>query len=333
MPQSDKTVIAGDIGGTSARLACYRGQVGAYTVVAEQTYPSSAYPSLSAILRDFTTQQAITTIDRTCLGVAGTVRNGEVHAPNLPWGIAAKTIASDLNLPIVTLINDLAANVHGIAMLDHRDIQTLNPGTPERNGTIAVISAGTGLGEAIAYWDGANYRPLPTEGGHADFAPRTRLEAELLFALQAEYGRVSYERVISGPGLRRVYGFLRDRNQQRETATVAEMLTEHDPSAIIAQAALTGACPLCSAALELFISCYGAEAGNLALRSLAFGGVYIGGGIAPKIIAKLTEATFMAAFTDKGRLSQLMGSIPVHVIMNERTALLGAARCAFLLPA
>jgi glucokinase len=239
-------------------------------------------------------------------------------------------LALILDLPAVELINDLEANAYGITLLAPDDLVVLNPGTPDPTGTIAVVSSGTGLGEALAYWDGTAYRPLPSEGGHADFAPRNDLEAELLLYLRAEHGRVSTERVVSGPGLRNIYRFLRDGRRLPESTAVAEAMRREDPSAVITRAALAGECPLCGQSLDLFVSLYGAEAGNVALRYLSTGGVYLGGGIAPKIIERLLGPLFMQAFTATGRISPLLEKIPVQVILNDRTALLGAGRCALL---
>jgi len=322
-------ILAGDIGGTSARLACFAVEGGALTTLAEQWYASREYGSLTTIVRAFVEQHQAAA-DRACFGVAGMVRDGRVRTANLPWSIDAAEMAVALGLPAVTLINDLEANAYGIDLLTPDDLAVLNAGVPHPTGTIAVVSAGTGLGEALAYWDGSAHRPLPSEGGHADFAPRNELEAQLLLFLREEHGRVSYERIVSGPGLRNLYRFLRDVRQIPETPEVAEAMRQGDPSAAISRAALDGSCPLCNEALDLFISLYGAEAGNVALRYLATGGIYIGGGIAPKIIDRLRGPGFMLAFTTKGRLSTMLETIPVRVILNPRTALLGAGRCAML---
>ena len=233
-----------------------------------------------------------------------------------------------LGLPAVQLINDLAANAYGIDILNDEDFAVLNQGQVVSDGTIAVVSAGTGLGEAYAYWDGSCHRPLPSEGGHADFAPRTKIETELLLYLQAEYGRVSYERVVSGPGLYNIYRFFRDVQHIPETDAVINSMHFVDPPIAIVNAAMTNSCDLCCRVLDFFISIYGAEAGNAALRFLATGGVYIGGGIAPHIVNKLRGADFMDAFLTKGRLSNVLKSIPVKVILNDRSALIGAGRCA-----
>jgi glucokinase len=325
-------VLAGDIGGTTTRLAYFRDAGNGLETVAAEHYASREHGSLAAIVQAFVAEHGRAT-ERVCFGIAGPVCEGRVLTPNLPWLVDAGELAGLLGMARVALINDLEANAYGIPLLGEADFAVLNPGRPDPAGPIAVISAGTGLGESMAVWDGSAHRPLPTEGGHADFAPRNELETELLLYLRAEFGRVSYERVLSGPGLRNIYRFLRDsRNLPENPAVVAEM-SQGDAAAAITRAAMAGSCPLCSQALDLFVSLYGAEAGNLALRTLATGGVYIGGGIAPKIIDRLQGPAFMLAFTAKGRLSPLLETIPVRVILNDRTALLGAARCALLNPA
>ena len=320
-------ILAGDIGGTSTRLAYFDTTGGALDPVAEKRFPSRESGSLEEIVGRFAAEQGLTA-ERACFGIAGPIRNGRVRTPNLPWSIDAAVLSRALGLPSVRLLNDLEANAYGIALLGPDDLVVLNPGVPDPTGTIAVISAGTGLGEALAYWDGTSHRPLSSEGGHADFAPRNELETELLLFLRAEHGRVSTERVVSGPGLCNIYRFLRDVRHIPESPAVAEAMRTEDPAAAISGAALTGECPLCSQALDLFVSLYGAEAGNVALRTLATGGIYLGGGIAPKIIERLTGPGFMLAFCTKGRLSPLLENVPVRVILNERTALLGSARCA-----
>jgi glucokinase len=251
-----------------------------------------------------------------------------VVTPNLPWVVDSAALAHDLNLPAVTLLNDLEANAYGIAALSPEDFVTLNIGTPAAEGNAAVISVGTGLGEAGLYWDGRSHHPFACEGGHADFAARDALEAELLLYLRAKGQHVSYERVLSGSGLQSIYAFLRDSGRAKETPAVAEEMRRADPAAVIANAGLQGRCELCVQALDLFVSAYGAEAGNLALKMMSAGGVFVGGGIAPKIIQKLKGPAFMAAFTAKGRMKPLLEAMPVRVIMQEKTALLGAARYA-----
>jgi glucokinase len=323
-------VLAGDVGGTSTRLAYFQVEQGNLVSLAEGHYPSKEHGSLVEIVQHFTATQPLAA-EAACFGVAGPVLEGRVKTPNLPWYIDSADIAAVLGLPRVRLINDLEANTYGVAALKGDDLATLNEGTPHPDGTIAVVSAGTGLGESLAYWDGTVHRPLPSEAGHADFAARNELESELLLYLQGKYGRASYERVLSGPGLLDIYRFLRDKHYFAENAEVVEAMKTGDPPAIISRAALDRSCPLCSKVLDIFVTVYGAESGNAALRFLATGGVYLGGGIAPRIIDRLKEPAFLIAFGSKGRLSAFVQSIPVHVILNERTALLGAGRAAFAL--
>ena len=320
-------ILAGDIGGTSTRLAYFETTGGILQPVVEKRFPSQESGSLEEIVGIFATEQGLTA-ESACFGIAGPVRNGRVRTPNLPWSVDSALLARILGLPSVRLLNDLEANAYGIDLLGPDDLLVLNQGIPDPTGTIAVVSAGTGLGEALAYWDGTAHRPLSSEGGHADFAPRNELETELLLFLRAEHGRVSTERVVSGPGIYNIYRFLRDARHLPETVAVAEAMRLGDPAAVISRTALAGECPLCGQVLDLFVSLYGAEAGNVALRVLATGGIYLGGGIAPKIIERLQGPGFMVAFCSKGRLSPLLENIPVRVILNDRTALLGAARCA-----
>jgi glucokinase len=322
-------ILAGDIGGTTTRLAFFEaGDTGLETVT-QENFPSREHGSLTAIVQTFVAAQGLTP-ERACFGIAGPVRDGRVQTPNLPWLVDGGELAGLLGLARVSLINDLQANAYGISLLQEHDFALISPGQPDPTGAIAVISAGTGLGEAMAIWDGTVHRPFPSEGGHADFAPRNELETELLLHLRAEHGRVSYERILSGPGLLNLYRFLRDRRHLAENPEVVAQMQHGDQAAAISRAALEGNCPLCGQAIDLFVSLYGAEAGNLALRALATGGVYLGGGIAPKIVERLCRPAFMLAFTNKGRLSPLLETIPVRVILNDRTALLGAGRYAQL---
>jgi glucokinase len=322
-------VLAGDIGGTNTRLAYVDAAPGAKRILFERTFPSRERTSLEAALEEFLSLHSIA-FTRASFGIAGPVRNGRCEATNLPWVVDAKSVAKRLRLKRVGLINDLVANAHGIALLRGKDFVTLNKGARNAQGNQALISAGTGLGAAGLLWDGKAHRPFGSEGGHADFAPRNRLEIELLDYLMNRHGRVSCERLVSGPGLVNAYRFFRDREKGAEPAWLAEELRVGDPAAAISRNALEEKSPLCTQALELFVSAYGAAAGNLALTIMATGGVYLGGGIAPKIVSKLKEPGFMNAFTAKGRLSPLLMDIPVQVIMNPKTALLGAARHAAL---
>ena len=322
-------ILAGDIGGTNTRLALVEETSGGMRIRFEKTFPSRERTSLEGALEEFLSGRRVA-FTRASFGIAGPVRNGRCEATNLPWVVDACSVAKQLRLKRVGLINDLVANAYGIALLRGKDLVTLNKGARNAQGNRALISAGTGLGEAGMIWDGAAHRPFGSEGGHVDFAPRNRLEAELLGYLMDRHGRVSCERLISGPGLVNVYRFFRDREKGTEPDWLAEELRVGDPAAAISRNALEGKSPLCVQALDLFVSVYGAAAGNLALTFMSTGGVYLGGGIAPKIVTKLREPGFMNAFTAKGRLRPLLQDVPVRVIMNQKTALLGAARHAAL---
>jgi glucokinase len=317
-------ILAGDIGGTNTRLAFCSVEGDRLDFIAKKNFPSRNYPSLDPILGEFMAGAA-QPITAACFGIAGPVVDHKVRTPNLPWLIDGREVARRLNLPSVALINDLEATGYGALTLDASEFLTINAGRPEPRANMGLIAAGTGLGEAILYWAGSGYRALASEGGHADFAPRSQLEIELLFYLMDRFGHVSYERVISGPGLFHIYRFLRDSARFSEPAWLSERLAQGDPAAVISQAALANEAEICVEALELFISAYGAEAGNLALRAKALGGIYVGGGIAPKILAKLAAGDFMRAFTDKGRYAEFVARIPVQVILNEDAALKGAA--------
>jgi glucokinase len=322
-------ILAGDIGGTNTRLALIEAKDDSLQILFEKTFQSRERTSLEAALVEFLSFHSCD-LTRASFGIAGPVRNGRCEATNLPWVVDSKTVAKRLSLKRVGLINDLEANAYGIAALQSKDFVILNKGARNARGNRAIISAGTGLGQAGMYWDGKVHRPFASEGGHVDFAPRNHLEMELLDYSLNRYRRVSYERLVSGPGLVQVYQFLRDTGKGEEPPWLAEKLRHGDPAPVISQHALDGKSPLCGQALELFASLYGAEAGNLALKLMATGGVYLGGGIAPRIILKLKEPVFMNAFTAKGRLKPLLEDIPVRVIMNPKTALLGAARHAAL---
>jgi len=320
-------ILAGDIGGTHARLAFFEATNGHFRLISASVFPSREYAGLDAIVAKFV-ETAELRPDAACFGIAGPVRNGRVETSNLPWIIESKSLADELRIPKTLLINDLEANAWGIATLAPKDVVPLNRvnGTPV--GNQAVIAAGTGLGEAGMYWDGTRHHVFAAEGGHADFAPNNELEIELLHYLTARYGHVSCERVISGPGLVNIFQFLRDTKRGTASEWLTEEMQHGDPAAAISRAAMEGKCALAEQALDVFISIYGAEAGNLALKLLATGGIYLGGGIAPKLLPKLREPRFMQAFVSKGRMQSLMEAIPVKVIINDNTALMGAARCA-----
>ena len=322
-------ILAGDIGGTSTRLGFYDIQGDRPNLVAQETFPSRTEGGLEAIIRQFRKAHP-EPIEFACFGIAGAVKDEGVEASNLPWVIDGPEISETLHLPVVWLINDLEANAYGAAALRKKDFEVLNAGTADDEGNAAIISAGTGLGEAGFYCDNGRYRPFASEGGHVDFAPRTELQIELLRHLTKKFGRVSYERVLSGPGLRNLYEFLRDTGRGEESPELGAEMQQRDPSAVIGGHGVAGTNPLCAAALDLFVEIYGAEAGNLALKLKATRGVLVGGGIAPKILPKLKGPAFMDAFMAKGRMKPLLEPIPVRVILNDKTALLGSALYAAL---
>ncbi len=316
--------LAGDIGGTHTRLAVFA--PGTPEPAALEIYSSRDHDGLEAMVRAFLEAHPAT-IERACFGVAGPVRNGRVKTTNLAWPVDAASLAAVLGLGRVGLVNDLVANAYGIAELGPSDVAPLNEGDPAAGGNAAVVSAGTGLGEAGLFWDGTRHHVFASEGGHTDFGPRNDTETALRAHLAAQHAHVSYERVCSGMGLVAIYGFLRPGGEPEPDWLTAEM-AQHDAGGVISKAGLEGRDPVCVRALEMMVSIYGAEAGNLTLKLLATGGVYLGGGIAPQILPKLQDGAFMAAFTAKGRFADLLGHVPVHVILNDRTALLGAARLA-----
>jgi glucokinase len=320
-------ILAGDIGGTNARLAFFRTENSHLILAAQGVFPSRQHRGLDEIVAKFVETEGIHP-NVACFGVAGPVRNGNVETSNLPWTVEASRLASELQLPSVMLINDLEANAWGIACLKETDLIALNRVKTTPTGNQAVISAGTGLGEAGLYWDGQGYDIFACEGGHCDFAPRTELEIELLRYLTTRFGHVSYERIVSGPGLVTVYRFLRDTHRGEEPQWLTDEMAQGDPAAVISRNAVAAKSPLAEHALDLWISIYGAEAGNLALKLMALGGIFLGGGIAPKIASKLSGPLFMQAFLSKGRMQTLLESIPVKVITNDKIALFGAARYA-----
>ena len=316
-------ILAGDVGGTNTRLGLFEVTRGRLRLLYEKTFLSKNYKGLENILEEFLRGQR--EIASACFGVAGPVTQEVVIATNLPWWIDIQSLQKIISLKRVEVINDLVANAYGISVLEKRDFEVLNSGKIKK-GNQALISAGTGLGEAILFWDGQQHVPSPSEGGHAEFGPRNHLEIELFHYLSDRFDHVSYERVLSGEGLFHIYQFLKDSKRfGSEPSWLSKKMAEEDPAELISEVAQLKKNKLCVKALDLFASIYGAAAGNLALQVMAIGGVYIGGGIAPKIIWKLKDGTFMKAFKDKGRLSHIVVHIPVKVIMNERTALLGAA--------
>lgn len=320
-------VLAGDIGGTNARLAVFEVEGDRFETVAAQTYPSAEHSSLVEIVGIFMKEQGIE-CDAACFGVPGPVKDGRAEITNLPWVVEAAKLAAAAGVPRAAVINDLEAQAHGIAVLGPEDFVVLNEGAADATGNAALIAAGTGLGQAGLYWDGKSHRPFACEGGHASFSPMGDLQIELLGFLSNRFGgHVSWERIVSGPGFVNLHDFLIEYRHEGVPAEHLDALQKDDPAEITASA-FEGYCPLCVEALDLFVRFYGAEAGNLALKIMATGGVYLGGGIAPRIIEKLKEPTFMEAFLAKGRMRPVLESMPIRVIVRQGTALLGAARYA-----
>jgi glucokinase len=319
-------ILAGDVGGTKVNLALYEFIDGKLKQNRDKQYPAREYSGLEEIVKEFLSADRVTAA---CFGVPGPVRDGRLRLTNLPWTLDSRELSADLSIDHVFLINDVEANGYGLAELSDGQIFTLNQGDTSQIGNRALLSAGTGLGECYLVWNGHQHIPYPSEGGHADYPPRNEDEIDLLRYLKQKYnGRISVERVVSGPGLTNVYGFLREARGMDEPAWLRKRLAAEDPNAVITELALAARSEICEKALDIFVSAYGAEAGNLALKFLSVGGLYVGGGIAPRILEKLKDGAFMKAFTDKGRLSQLLVNMPVRVILESRAALLGAAAYA-----
>lgn len=317
-------VLAGDIGGTKTSLALFSINDDKLRMETEHNFPSKKYSGLVPILDEFSVRNN-KSIDAACFGVAGPVVDGHVKTTNLPWVIDSQVLRQALRVDTVYLLNDLEAAAYGVFTLDNEEFYTLNEGTMHSTGNKALIAAGTGLGQAILYDDGRHFHALPSEGGHADFAPRTELEIDLLRYLLARFGHVSYERVLSGPGLFNIYRFLKESRGMAEPPLLAERFAAgDDPAAVISTAALAKEAEICCTALDLFVSIYGAEAGNMALRFKSARGLYVGGGIAPKILDKLKDGTFMRSFIDKGRYTELLAAMPVQVVLNPQAGLRGA---------
>jgi glucokinase len=330
-------ILAGDIGGTKVHLALYCFVGGKLSPVRDEKFPAPEYACLDDIVKEFLSPEKSGQPDvrdqiiASCFGCPGPVRDGRLKLTNLPWTLDARDLSRSLGIDHIFLINDLEANGYGIAELSNDKIFTLHTGDASSVGHRGLIAAGTGLGECLLIWDPVLRRhlPIPSEGGHGDFAARNDTEIALLNYLRRKLnGRVSTERVVSGIGLQNIYEFLRDDQKMEEPAWLRDRMRTEDRNAAIGACADDGSSEICMKTFELAVSAYGAEAGNLALKLLALGGVYLGGGIAPKILKFLAGGGFMEAFLDKGRLSQLLETIPVRVILDDTCALLGAAAYA-----
>jgi glucokinase len=319
-------ILAGDVGGTKVRLALFKEK--GIDFIDEQKFVSHEFPDFASLLKSFLSQKGSKKITRASFGVAGPVHERKCQATNLPWVISADDLEKELEIPDVHLINDLEANAWGLRCLSEGEFFMINVGE-EMKGNQTIISAGTGLGEAGLYWDGKSHQPFATEGGHCDFAPVDEEQIDLLRYLKLQYGQhISYERILSGSGLYSLYRFLIDTKREEEIFCVSSLFGQKEPQRIITENAVNGQCPVCARACRLFISIYGYEAGNLALKFLSVGGVFLGGGIAPHLLDFFKEGKFIQSFSGKGRFSSLLMKIPIKVVLNEKTALIGAARYA-----
>jgi glucokinase len=324
-------ILAGDIGGTNARLAAFETAGSRLQCVVEKIYPSKEHDGLPEIVADFVKTEGIPA-QSACFGVAGPVRGGRSKISNLPWIIDSRELAAQLRLRTVGLINDLEALAYGLDMLESKDFVTISEGAGDADGNMAVVSAGSGLGEAGLYWDGFRHHPFACEGGHTEFAPKNDVEIELLQYLMKKYGHqhVSYERILSGPGVQNVYEFLRDTGKEEEAAWLKEQLeVSRDVPALISELALSKKAQICDRTLSIFVSIFGSEAGNCALKFMGTGGVFVAG-IAGKIVPKLKEPGFVESFLDKGRMKSLLETVPVKVVLNDDSGLIGAARFALV---
>ncbi len=313
-------LIAGDIGGTKTNLALFEGE----EFHDLQTFPSQSYPNLRQIVEEFIKNCGNISVQAAAFAIAGPVENGVCHATNLPWVVDTKELSKALNIPNVFLINDLEGNAWALDILGEKGMLQLCPGNG-LEGNRAVVSPGTGLGEAGLYWDGSKHHPFACEGGHCEFGPRDEVQIDLCRYIYKRFGHASYERVLSGPGLVNIYQFYRDELKRSELPEVTEAFKQTDPARVITDYALKKTCPLCQDALDLFVSILGSEASNCVLKYMALGGVYLGGGIPPKILPKLQEQVFLDGFLDKGRFRLLLEQVPIYVILDDKASLRGAA--------
>jgi glucokinase len=324
MPTQQHLILAGDIGGTKTNLALFGVAGNSLSILREQRFPSTGYPGLNAMIREFLGHDAPPVL-AAGFGVPGVVSDGRAKPTNLTWGVDAAEIAGEFGIPHVMVLNDLEANAHGIAHLKASDFAVVQKGAPNSKGNRCVVSPGTGLGQAGLYWDGRKHHVWACEGGHADFAPRNELEIALLQYLIKQFGHVSAERVASGMGIENIYKFLRDTGRGVEFPAVAEEMKNTDAGVVISKYANSGECTMCAKTIDIFVNCLGAEASNMALKTMSTGGVFLGGGIPAKLLSHIQSVAFLHAFNDKGRLSSVMENMPVLVILNDQAALLGAA--------
>jgi len=319
------TVLAGDVGGTKTNLAIFQATKNAVKVILEKKYHSAKYKSCIDIIEQFIKEEKLAKPDRICLGVAGPVVNGKVEITNLDWFLDIKEVIQRIRVTEVSLINDLEATAYGLAALTPKDLITIHKGNDKNKGNIAIIAPGTGLGEAGLYWDGNFYHPFPTEGGHTDFCPRTDLDFALHHFLQKKYGIVSWEKVVAGPGIHDIYLFLRTKKKTKEPSWLAAAFKKEDPSSVISHAGLHNKDKVCVEAMQLFVRFLARESSNLVLKMKATGGLFLGGGIPPKIAPLLKKKFFFENYLNCDRMQNLVKDVPIKIIANDKTALLGAA--------
>lgn len=321
-------ILAGDIGGTKTNLALYTYKDGALEIQVQHQFVSQKYQNFSDVIEEFISSYKIENIEAICLGIAGPIINGVCKTTNLPWTIDSKELQIVCNTSKVKLLNDLEATAYGMLYLNEDEFVDVNPNGKKVDANRAVIAAGTGLGEAILFYNGENYYPIGSEGGHCDFAAQNSLQDELLVWMRKRHPEhVSVERLVSGIGIYTIYEFLKEKNFAKESKIMLELNESDDKNAMVTKCALEGD-TLCTKAIKIFVEIYGAEAGNLALKSLSLGGVYIGGGIAPKILPFLLDGNFLNAFAAKGRFQETLINMQIKISLNQNTALLGSAHFA-----
>ena len=322
LPESG-VVLAADVGGTKTDLALFQIESGRLISIKNQRYPTTDHESFVASIREFHGDN-LSTIDCACFGVAGVVDGDKVQGVNFPWEIDAKKLEKELNIKRILLLNDLQANAYGLSALEEKDFYILTEGK-KNLGNAAIISAGTGLGEAGMYWDGSHYHPYATEGGHCSFSPRDPLDIELWKFLNLEFDHISWERLVSGQGIYNIYRFLRHYRGEKEPDWLTKQLLKEDQPLTISTAAKDKTDPVCIETLQLFLKYLSIESSQLALKTKATGGIYIGGGIAPKILSLIDKKEFYRNFINVGRMENLLKSIPVKIVLNDKTPLMGAA--------
>ncbi len=325
VPEKGIKILAGDVGGTKINMALYNATQNNVELIKEAKYQSAEHHSFTEVIQKFLKENKLETPDRICAGVAGPVFHGKVKITNLEEEMDAAEIKSSIGAQEVSLLNDLEVTAYGLAALKKEDIITLHNGNPDTKGNMAIIAPGTGLGEAGLYWDGKNYFPFPTEGGHCDFSPRTDFDIDIFHFLQKKYGIVSWEKLVAGPGIHDIYLFVRSLRNKKEPQWLTEELAKDDPSAVISKAAVDNKDEICVEAMEHFVRYLARESSNLVLKMKATGGLFLGGGIPPKIAPLLQKEIFLTNYFDCDRMEDLLKNAPLHIITQDKTALLGAA--------